>query len=209
MQSMTTLGEVEPYQQIEKYSCGAATLKAVLKHYGDDHDERALIKLVGVDPKSGSSAHQVADAARKLGFNAEPFSFDSIDELKKYTDHDVPVIVAIRSFTRPDQGHFVVATRVDNRSVYVMDPNVAGNRRTLARDEMDRRWRFRDRTGVIITNSRPPRGRRNTFGGRLASADGGERKSLWAAIAIGVGALAATTATVLFVRRRRAASAVG
>jgi predicted double-glycine peptidase len=182
MQSMTTLGEVEPYQQIEKYSCGAATLKAVLKHYGDDHDERALIKLVGVDPKSGSSAHQVADAARKLGFNAEPFSFDSIDELKKYTDHDVPVIVAIRSFTRPDQGHFVVATRVDNRSVYVMDPN---------------------------TNSRPPRGRRNTFGGRLASADGGERKSLWAAIAIGVGALAATTATVLFVRRRRAASAVG
>ena len=202
---MQTLGDIEPYQQREQYSCGAATLKAVLKNYGTDYDERMLIKLVGVDPKSGSSAAQVASAARRLGYDAQPLRFDSIDELATYTNDDIPVIVAIRSFNRPDQGHFVIADEIDDTYVHIMDPNVRGNRRSVTRHELDQRWLFRDRTGDRIT----PRGqlgralaRRRTSWRGAFGAGLDRTKAAW--VAAGVGVAAAVTTAVLVVRRRRA-----
>lgn len=196
----TTLGFVEPYQQIRPYTCGAAALKAVTKHWGEDFNEPFLIDLIGVDPKHGSSAEQVAGAARRLGYNAWPHEFESTDELQQYTDRDVPVIVAIRSFTRPGQGHFVVATDVDGDTVEFMDPNVKGNWRAISRDEMDSRWRFRDRVGVIVL----PRDRHGL--GQSTT------RFNWVGwlpiIAIG-GLIAATAATVAVVRYRRRTQTVG
>jgi len=148
------LGDVEPYQQIEKYSCGAATLKAVLGHWGDRVPEKKLIKEIGIDPETGSTAVQVADAARRRGYNANVKLFRSIAELGQVTAQDTPVILAIQSFTRPNQGHFVVATAVKPGAVEIMDPNVKGNRRTLTYRELETRWKFRDRVGLIITPKR-------------------------------------------------------
>lgn len=174
-----TLADVEPYQQIAHYSCGAAALKAVLKHWGEDVVERILIREIGVDPETGSTADQVARAARARGYAARVHRFSSIDELATYTNRGVPVIVAIRSFTRPDQGHFVVATRV-NSHVEIMDPNVRGNRRVLTRREMDRRWRFRDYGGVIV---QPRQRQRRT----LSQVDSSRARAV--ALVVGLGAV--------------------
>lgn len=144
------LGQVEPYQQVEQYSCGAATLKAVMAHWDDHHDERMLIDLIGVDPKRGSTVDQVASAARTLGYDSYPYQFRDLDELRSLTAQDVPVIIAVRSFNRPNQGHFVVAVDVNDDAVEIMDPNTPGNWRVVSRDELDRRWRFRDRYAVIV-----------------------------------------------------------
>lgn len=151
MLAAASLGQVAPYQQIEKYSCGAATLKAVLGHWGERASERTLIKEIGIDPENGSTALQVAGAARKRGYNATVKMFSSIAELGRVTAQDTPVILAIRSFTRPNQGHFVVATEVKPTTVEIMDPNVKGNHRTLSHRELDARWKFRDRVGVVVT----------------------------------------------------------
>lgn len=187
----TQLGEVQPYQQVEPYSCGAAALKAVAQHWGPSYDERMLIKLIGVDPNNGSSIYQVATAANRLGFEAQPVQLDSVDELATFTARDVPVIIAIQSFNRPNQGHFVVATKVDGANVHIMDPNVKGNRRTLSRAELDRRWRFRDRAGVLVVPKKRQQSR-----AALGAADGGVDKGkvalmLAAGGAIVSGALAA------------------
>lgn len=154
MLAATYLGDVEPYQQIEKYSCGAATLKAVLGHWGERVPERKLIKEIGIDPENGSTALQVAAAARARGYNAAVKMFGSLAELGRITAQDTPVILAIQSFTRPNQGHFVVATAVKPTTVEIMDPNVKGNRRTLTHHELDTRWKFRDRVGVVVTPKR-------------------------------------------------------
>lgn len=186
MISVYGLGEVQPYQQIKKYSCGAAAFKAVAQHWGETLDEPMLIRLIGIDPDNGSSAQQVAAAAKKLGYDAAPRYFESIDELHAYTANDIPVILAIQSFTQPTRGHFVVATEVDDKVVRVMDPNVGGNRRTLSRAELDRRWRFRDRVGIVIT----PRRRRRSLGAVGPSPD-------WSPVAIVAAAAIATTITVV------------
>ena len=147
---MRQLGQVEATQQMTAYSCGSATLKAVLKHWGLDVDEPTLADLVGVDAKTGSTAHQVEDAAKKLDFQAMTITFDNVDELAPFLKSGVPVIMAIQSFNRPDQGHFVVGTEIDDSSVRIMDPNVRGNWRVLSKPETAQRWKFRDNVGIVI-----------------------------------------------------------
>jgi ABC-type bacteriocin/lantibiotic exporter with double-glycine peptidase domain len=204
MNTQLTLGDVEPYQQIHPYSCGAAALKAVLGHWGEEADEPSLIKEIGVDPKSGSTCYQVESAARQRGYMAQTRQFRSIDELMTFTEQDIPVILAIQSFTRPGQGHFVVAADVDGNDVEIMDPNVRGNWRTLTRAELDKRWKFRDRVGVVVL---PPDGQlRGVKPLRRPRGLGDASKSRTVIIAlVALAAVAAVTTGVVIYRRRRAA----
>lgn len=200
-----TLGDVEPYQQTEKYSCGAATLKAVMKHWGENANEKTLIKEIGIDPKQGSTALQVAAAARKRGYLAQVRQFRGLQELGTYTNQDMPVIVAMRSFTRPNQGHFLVATKVTPSTVELMDPNVKGNRRSLTHREMLSRWAFRDRVGVVVT---PKRKRAGLGVSNVSSTEmSPSRRTIGFAIAgaVAVAAIAAATAGVMIYRRRHTA----
>lgn len=190
---MTALGQVEPYQQIQQYSCGAAALKAVLQHWGEDHDEPMLIDLIGVDPNRGSTVEQVATAARKLGYQARPHQFGSLAELRAFTSRDIPVIVAVRSFNRPNQGHFVVAVHVDDDRIEIMDPNTPGNWRVISPAEMDRRWQYRDRYAVLVL----PRG----HAGLGASMR--ENPSSWGPLALAGGGALALGAALWFTRSPR------
>lgn len=191
------LGDVAPYQQIQPYSCGAAALKAVMGHWGDHVDEPILIREIGIDPQAGSTALQVAMAARRRGYLGQMRRFSNIEELGSYTNRDIPVIIAIRSFTRPNQGHFVVATRVKPTVVEVMDPNVKGNRRTIPRRELDQRWQFRDRVGVIVV----PKRKKST----LADAAPTPPKRALALAITGAIVAASITVGVVMARRRKAA----
>jgi len=166
-------------------------------HWGDHVDESTLIREIGIDPKAGSTAWQVTMAARRRNYFAQTRRFSNIDELGSYTNSDVPVIVAIRSFTRPGQGHFVVATKVKPTNVVVMDPNVRGNRRTISRREFDQRWQFRDRVGVVVI----PRRKKMM----LADATPSPPKRFFALVITGAIVAASITVGVVMARRRRAA----
>jgi len=197
MLSRALLGQVEPYQQIEAYSCGAAALKAVLGHWDDHHDERMLIDLIGVDPERGSTVDQVARAARNLGYDARPHRFSGVRELRAITAQDTPVIIAVQSFNRPNQGHFVVAVDVKDDTVEIMDPNTPGNWRVLSHAELDRRWRFRDRYAVLVR----PRAQRQVR--RAAAGLGATAPRKWAPLAAVLGGAVVATAVVLIARTRK------
>jgi ABC-type bacteriocin/lantibiotic exporter with double-glycine peptidase domain len=167
-------------------------------HWDEPADERDLIREVGVDPKTGSTCYQVEAAARARGYWAQTRQFDSIDELEQYTSRDVPVILAIQSFTRPGQGHFVIATDVKPSLVEIMDPNVKGNRRTLTRHELDKRWKFRDRVGVIVMTPQ----KRQQFG-EVAPVVTRKRTIAYAITGVVVLLAAAGTGIVIYRRRKR------
>lgn len=151
---LQTLGEVDAHQQQTLYTCSAASLLAVLGHWGARIDEPTLARIIGARPEIGATPFQIAQAARRLGFNAEVRSLRSIQELRSYTDRGIPVILNVLSFYRPGQGHFVVATRVDDRHVTIMDPNAPSNWRVLTWTDLDHRWLGRNRGAVIVS---PPR----------------------------------------------------
>ena len=153
-----SLGKVDPYQQEQPYSCGSATLYAVLKHYNFTNlSETALASLIGVDPKVGSTMDKLVAAAQTLGFNASIYTFKDLAQVKRLLNMSIPVIANIQSYTNPSHRHYVVITSIDGKYVYMMDPNVAGNIRVLPHVEMLKQWngwRNMGYTGVVVSPAR-------------------------------------------------------
>lgn len=135
----TKEAQVSPYQQKTQWTCSAACLKAVLAHYGQNIPEMQLIEAIGAKKGRGAECDEIAAAARKLGFDAFEYSFESIDQAKSLTDADMPIICDIQSFNNPGKGHYVVMTAIDDQ-VHLMDPNTPTNERVISREEMDERW---------------------------------------------------------------------
>lgn len=131
---------VQPYQQRTQHTCSAASLLAVLDHYGFSADEHDLSGLIGVRQKGGAETTQIAEAARRLGMDSFEYSFESLAQARLLTDADIPIIADIQSFNHPGSGHYVVITKIDDQAVHLMDPNVDGNVRAISRQEMDERW---------------------------------------------------------------------
>jgi predicted double-glycine peptidase len=134
------LAQVEPYQQETQWTCSAACLRAVLKHFGTDIDETGLVTLIGAKENRGAEVTEIAKAARKMEFAAFDYDFDSLDQAKALLDQDIPIICDIQSFKHPGKGHYVVMTKIEDDKVHLMDPNTEGNSRVITREEMDGRW---------------------------------------------------------------------
>jgi ABC-type bacteriocin/lantibiotic exporter with double-glycine peptidase domain len=147
-------GQVEPYQQITPYSCSAASLLAILRHFGDySRSEPELMVAVGVKAGLGASAKSVVDAARHLGFSAALRRFSSLAEARQYTSSGIPIIADVASWNYPGKRHFVVIASFDDYRAYVMDPNTPGNQRVLTYPELEERWTHREsgeRFGVVV-----------------------------------------------------------
>lgn len=136
---MSKEAQVVPYQQKTQWTCSAACLKAVMAHWGHNIPELIVIDAVGARKGRGAECDQIAAAARKFGFLAFEYSFDSLDQAKVILDQDIPIICDIQSFNNPGKGHYVVMTAVED-TVELMDPNTPGNHRSISREEMDKRW---------------------------------------------------------------------
>lgn len=136
---MNKEAQVSPYQQKTQWTCSAACLKAVMAHWGQNIPELIVIDAVGARKGRGAECDQIAAAARKFGFLAFEYSFDSLDQAKVLLDQDIPIICDIQSFNNPGKGHYVVMTAVED-TVELMDPNTPGNHRSISREEMDERW---------------------------------------------------------------------
>lgn len=153
---MFTLGQVHPYQQQTDYSCAAANLLAVLKHYGVyGFDEPMLRSLIGVNPRYGASMEKIVRAAREIGMRAEIRSFKSLAEVRALVKREIFPIANVESWTRPQGRHYVTITGIDDQYVYVMDTNVKGNRRILTHNEMLKQWTGWRRFGYTAVVIRP------------------------------------------------------
>jgi ABC-type bacteriocin/lantibiotic exporter with double-glycine peptidase domain len=144
------LGQVEPYQQLKRYTCSAATLLAVIKHWGMlGFDEPTLSNLIEVSPEHGADIEAIRRTAMQLGFVAEVINFSSLAQVKKYLDADIPIIANVQSWRKPEDRHFVVLTAVDRMHVYLMDPNTPGNHRILTHAQMLEQWTGWRREGYV------------------------------------------------------------
>ena len=134
--------QVSAWQQETEHTCSAACLKAVLASYGVDLPEPEVAAAIGVSPRFGAEVTQIADGARKLGFEAFTYDFSSLDQAKLILDTGISIICDFQSFNHPGKGHYVVMDKVDSDRVYIMDPNTKDgiNRRVLTREHADARW---------------------------------------------------------------------
>ncbi|KKS74108.1 MAG: hypothetical protein UV45_C0012G0004 [Candidatus Azambacteria bacterium GW2011_GWB1_42_72] len=98
--------------------CGPASLKMVLEYFGMEKSEEEL----------GQLTH--------CGFNALIKDMADFDDIKKYLDQEIPVIV---DWFSENDGHYSVAVNMDKENIYLQDPEI-GSIRELPLETFKRVW---------------------------------------------------------------------
>ena len=130
----TEISGVQPFRQTPGL-CGAASLHIVLKFYGINVSEEKLAKL-SKTTDNGTEAPEMLDAVRNFDF--EGFYLDNceISDIKRWLDKGFPVIV---DWFSTDEGHFSVAYKIDNKNIYLQDPEL-GHSRAISLDTFSKIW---------------------------------------------------------------------
>jgi len=132
-------------RQAFNYDCGAKCIQLVLMYYGFDMPEIEIIKIAKTD-KSGTSFLGLKKVAKKFKLKVKSKKM-SLDDLKKYIDKKIPVIIAIQAWPkRPchlnkswKHGHYVIPLGYDEKRFYFEDP-AAVLRTYLTFNELNERW---------------------------------------------------------------------
>lgn len=148
---------VKPFQETLHASvCGPASLKMVLAYYGEEKDEKEIAEKCGRDPKLGTDDMSIKKAAESYGFKVEIQNEALFEDIQRWLDKKVPVIVDWFTRGRSDygdsevpDGHYSVVVGLDKDNIYLQDPEI-GKMRTLERSDFMRVW-F-DFTGEYINS---------------------------------------------------------
>lgn len=116
------LEHFETYQQTTEYTCGAASARMVLHHFGEDgYDEMQLAAQMTADETHGITVEGVRDFFGSIGWTVEAhadtgYYFESFEDFIAYTvekiDGGVPVMVNWEDWG----GHWQVIVGIDTAS---------------------------------------------------------------------------------------------
>ncbi len=139
--------KLKPFQEtLNAGYCGPASFKIVLGYYGIDKPEKELAKLCGTDKKLGTDDKVIEKAAESLGLKVKIKNFSSFKDIAKWIDKGIPVIV--NWFTRgrldyPESavsdGHYSVVAGLDDKFIYLQDPEL-GKMRKIEKDDFMAVW---------------------------------------------------------------------
>ena len=136
-------------EQATDYSCGPATLLAVLRYWGKHvRCEQDLYGPLHTTPKDGTEPDKLAAVARDYGLRAEYRSGATIDELRVALAAGTTVIVDLQAWRdKPipwrddwDDGHYIVLVAIAGDRLYAMDPSADHGFSWLGLGELDERW---------------------------------------------------------------------
>ena len=123
---------VEPVRQRTQYSCMAASMTMCLKALGyDSLDEDQVNRVMGAQPMKGAAWEQALACAQHYGCRATLTMPATVEQLKRWTDAGVPVMIAWNPEGRPWSHASVVFDVDDDLNVYVADPNIPNPKETV------------------------------------------------------------------------------
>ena len=139
--------KVKPFQEtLNSGYCGPASLKIVLGYYGIDKTEKELAKMAGWNKDLGIDDEGIKKAAENFGFKVKIKNNSSYKDIENWLNKKVPVIIDWFTKGRPDykesevaDGHYSVVAGLDDKFIYLQDPEV-GKIRKLKREDFMRVW---------------------------------------------------------------------
>jgi len=142
-----TILNVKPFQETLYYSyCGPAALKILLSYYGIDKSEKELAKMAGWNKVLGIDEDGIKKAAEKFGFKVKIKNNSSFKDIGKWLKKGIPVIVDWFTRGRNDypesetaDGHYSVVMGLDDKFIYLQDPEI-GKMRKIKRYDFMRVW---------------------------------------------------------------------
>jgi len=139
--------KIKPFQEKLNCSyCGPASLKILLSYYGVSKSEKELAVMTGWDKDLGVDDKGIKKAAESLGFKVEVKNNSSFDDIAMWLEKGVPVIVDWFTRGRKDygdsdvaDGHYSVVMGLDDKYIYLQDPEI-GKMRKLDREDFMTVW---------------------------------------------------------------------
>jgi ABC-type bacteriocin/lantibiotic exporter with double-glycine peptidase domain len=118
-------------RQAENWTCGANVVQKVCEYYGEDYREMDLVKILGSTPDNGTDLQPIIDFLIEAKFKVDVKENMTIDELKKYIDKDIPVILMIQAWVKDESeykgwsnGHFTVCIGYTRDELLFADPSL-------------------------------------------------------------------------------------
>ncbi|PJA89124.1 MAG: hypothetical protein CO138_02135 [Candidatus Moranbacteria bacterium CG_4_9_14_3_um_filter_33_15] len=144
---MKKMLKIKPFQEtLNAGMCGPASLKIVLDYYDIEKSEKELAKLCRHNKNMGVDDEKIKKAAGSLGFKVKIKNSSNFKDIENWLDKKVPVIV--NWFTKGRQeysesevsdGHYSVVAGLDEKYIYLQDPEI-GKIRKIKRDDFMRVW---------------------------------------------------------------------
>jgi len=133
------------YRQETPDTCGPSAIRAVLSYYGIDVTEKQVVAGVNMDPEWGAEPDEMVRYMSEFGLQPEIRSEMTIEDLKKYTQELIPVIVVVQAWGSGDyendwdDSHYVVVKSVGDEFIMFEDPS-SDSESMLTIKEFKKRW---------------------------------------------------------------------
>lgn len=117
--------------------CGPFAVKAILDYYGVEKTIDEIAELIHATHDYGCDPADIVEGVKKIGLEAFYKKNSSIEEVKKYVDVGIPVIV--EWFSPEDNGHYTPVVGFENDEILLADSLLGGIRR-LSNEQFTFRW---------------------------------------------------------------------
>jgi len=121
--------------------CGPSTLKIIFDYYGLILPEKKLVKLCKTTREKGTTVQNIKAVAKNLGFKVKVQDNSNFEEIYKWLQKGVPVIVDWFTRGRNDYrdsdvagGHYSVVMGLDKKYIYISDPEIGRVRKMERKD---------------------------------------------------------------------------
>lgn len=126
----------QPFQQGYSGSCGPASLKIALAHFGIKKTEKELKKLTKCG-KDGIELEDLLKVANKFGLKGYIRENSDFKTLKRLFKNKKNAIIV--GWFYKDDGHYSVVANIDKENVYLQDPEI-GQLRAMRIELFKRVW---------------------------------------------------------------------
>lgn len=116
--------------------CGPSSLRAVLLYYGQDVSEKNLATMMALDV-DGVTSSAIVSTAQKLRYEAFLHNNSTFEDVQKWLDAKVPLIV---DWFSDDDGHYSVLIGLDEHYVHLMDPQEDAECIAIPREKFENLW---------------------------------------------------------------------
>lgn len=137
-------------RQSTDYTCGVASLQAILAYYGQDVREDTLSKILKANHKYGTRYNNIAKYAESRGIPVRIQKGMSVQQLQSEINAGHPVLCLIQAWADKgihtdyasdwNDGHYVVAVGFENERIVFMDPSTAAHYAYITVPDFEKRW---------------------------------------------------------------------
>jgi ABC-type bacteriocin/lantibiotic exporter with double-glycine peptidase domain len=127
---------LKPFRQSPGF-CGPASLKMVFDHFGTDFSEAEIGKACNTTKEQGTNHVDMINGAKRLGFDPKAKDNATLADIRDWLNTGVPVVVGWWS---TDEDHYSVVYGIDEKNIYLMDPELDEGKREMPLEEWDKVW---------------------------------------------------------------------